>query len=133
MSALYVRDMVRSWLKDESLEVPFYDTVNLEQNPSDVNWATAEFESTLRDKISFCEWVEEGEVLVIFTGAAGVGDSDLLKAVEKDMKTFMAFRDLTRQLTITGIQAISEYSGGSANAGYQVEVTIEYKYQDLEG
>ena len=133
MSALYVRGMVKGWLGDASLDVPFYDTINLEQNPSDTNWVTAEFESTLRDKISFCEWREEGEVLLIYTGAAGVGDGDLLKAVEKDIKTFMAFRDLTRQLTITGVQAISEYSGGSANAGYQVEVTIEYSYQDLEG
>ena len=133
MSALYVRGMVKGWLGDASLDVPFYDTINLEQNPSDTNWVTAEFESTLRDKISFCEWREEGEVLLIYTGAAGVGDGDLLKAVEKDIKTFMAFRDLTRQLTITGVQAISEYSGGSANAGYQVEVTIEYTYQDLEG
>jgi hypothetical protein len=133
MSALYVRDMVRKWLSDTSLEVPFYDTVNVEQNPTDRNWMTAEFQSTLRDKISFCEWREEGEILVIFTGAPGVGDGELLSAAEKDIKTFMAFRDLTRQLTITGIQAISEYSGGSANSGYQVEVTIEYTYQDLEG
>jgi len=133
MSALYVRNMVKSWLGDRTLDIPFYDTVNLEQNPNDRNWVTADFESTLRDKISFCEWREEGEILLIFTGAAGVGDSDLLEAVEKDVKIFMAFRDLTRQLTITGIQGISEYSGGSANSGYQVEVTVEYSYQDLEG
>ena len=131
MSALYVRNMVRSWLNDPSLDVPFFDTVNLEQNPQVDQWVTAEFETTLRDKLSFCEWKEEGEVLLVFTGVPGVGDGALLAAAEKDVKTLLAFRDPTRQLLVTAVQGIQEYSGGSANVGYQIEIILDYEYTEI--
>lgn len=130
MSALYVRNMVRSWLNDAALDVPFFDTVNLEQNPQVDTWVTAEFETTLRDKLSFCEWKEEGEVLLVFTGVPGVGDGALLAAAEKDVKTLLAFRDPTRQLLVTAVQGIQEYSGGSANVGYQIEIILDYEYTE---
>jgi len=122
--------MVRSWLNDPSLDVPFFDTVNLEQNPQVDTWVTAEFETTLRDKLSFCEWKEEGEVLLVFTGVPGVGDGALLAAAEKDVKTLLAFRDPTRQLLVTAVQGIQEYSGGSANVGYQIEIILDYEYTE---
>lgn len=132
MSALYVRNLFRSWLQDDAMDVPYFDTVNIEQNPDVDTWVTADFETTFRERQTFCEnsWKEEGEVLLVFTGAPGVGDGHLLSAAEKDIKTLLAFRDPSRQLLVTGVQGVSEFSGGSANVGYQIEYTLEYEYME---
>ena len=132
MSSLYVRDLFRTWLQDPLVQVPYYDTVNLEVNPPEETWVTADFETTFRERVTFCEnhWKEEGEVLLVFTGAPGIGDGHLLAAAEKDIKTLLAFRDPTRQMLVTGVGGVSEYSSGSANMGYQVEYTLEYEYME---
>lgn len=132
MSSLYVRNLFRSWLGDPSMAVPFYDTVNQEQNPGEETWVTADFQSTFRERVTFCEssWKEEGEVVLVYTGTPGVGDGDLLVIAEKDIKTLLAFRDATRQLIVVGVQGVSEFSGGSANVGYQIEYVLEYEYME---
>lgn len=132
MSALYVRTKMREWLNDESIQTPFYDTVNLEQNPQDDIWMTADFEVTFRERQTFCEgsWVEEGDVGLTFTGLAGVGDGALLAAAELDVKQLLTFRDASGQLVITGVGGVNEVSGGSANIGYQIEYLFEYKYSE---
>lgn len=130
MSQPYVRQIIRGWLQDPAVETPYYDTVNLDQNPPEDTWMTAEFESTLWERQTFCEgdWKEEGDVLILFTGRAGIGDGSLLAAAEKDVRTILGFRDPQRQFHITGISGVNEFSGGSANMGYQVEYTLEYEY-----
>lgn len=132
MSALYVRSKMREWFTDPSIQTPFYDTVNLEQNPPDDTWMTADFEVTFRERKTFCEgsWVEEGDVGLTFTGLAGVGDGALLAAAEIDVKQLLTFRDSTGQLTITGVGGVNEVSGGSANMGYQIEYIFEYKFME---
>jgi hypothetical protein len=130
MSSLYVRNKFRSWLNDATIDSPYYDTINTEQNPSDAIWVTAEFEVNFREKRTFCEgsWEEEGEVVLVFSGTAGVGDGALLAASEKDIKTLLAFRDDTGQLAIDRVGGVSEFSRGSANMSYQLEYIIEYTY-----
>lgn len=132
MSSLYVRSLVRSWLSNSSIDAPYYDTVNFEVNPQEDIWVTADFETTFRERLTFCEnhWKEEGEVLLVFTGSPGIGDGQLLAVAEKDVKTLLAFRDPTRQMLVTGVGGVAEYSAGSANMGYQIEYTIEYEYTE---
>jgi len=132
VSSLYVRNLFRSWLGDPSMAVAFYDTVNQEQNPVEETWVTADFQSTFRERVTFCEssWKEEGEVVLVYTGTPGVGDGELLAIAETDIKTLLAFRDATRQLIVVGVQGVSEFSGGSANAGYQIEYVLEYEYTE---
>lgn len=132
MSQPAVRQIIRGWLQDATVVTPYYDTVNLEQNPADDIWMTAEFESITWERQTFCEgsWKEEGEVLILFTGTAGIGDGALLAAAETDVRTILAFRDPARRLHITGISGVNEFSGGSANVGYQVEYTLEYEYME---
>ena len=54
MSSSYVRETVRAWLSDASMSVPFYDTVNTDQNPMEDIWVTADFDSLFREKSTFC-------------------------------------------------------------------------------
>jgi len=132
MSSLYVRTKFREWLDDPSITTSYYDTINFEQNPPEDTWMTAEFDVTFREKKTFCEgsWEEEGEVSLMFNGVAGIGDGALLSISEQDMKTLLSFRDASRQLRVTGVTGVNEFSGGSANMGYQLEYILEYTYME---
>jgi len=132
VSSSYVRETVRAWMADASMSVPFYNTVNTDQNPSDEIWATAEFDSLFRERSTFCagSWVEEGDITLVYTGLPGVGDGSLLAAAEADIKLLMAMRDPNERLFLTSVSAANEYSGGSANQGYQVEFTVDYKFNE---
>ena len=130
MSSLYVRTTVRSWLNDDAVVSPYYDTINLEQNPPEDTWVTAEFDVSFREKKTFCEgsWEEEGEVSLMFNGRAGVGDGELLTIAEQDIKTLLAFRDESGQLKVVRVSGVNEFSSGNANMGYQIEYILEYTF-----
>ena len=132
MSSSYVRETVRAWLSDSSMSVPFYNTVNTDQNPTEDIWVTADFDSIFRERSTFCagSWVEEGDVTLVYTGLPGVGDGPLLAAAEADVILLMAMRDPSERLSLTSVSAANEYSGGSANQGYQVEFTVDYTFTE---
>lgn len=134
MSSSYVRTLFRSWLGDSSIQSPYYDTINLDQNPSEDTWMTAEFDVSFREKKTFCEgsWEEEGEVSLMFNGRAGVGDGELLSIAEKDVRTLLSFRDATGQVVVTRVSGVNEFSSGTANMGYQLEYLIEYTYMEQQ-
>jgi hypothetical protein len=132
MSSSYVRSLFRDWLSDASIDTRYYDTINLDQNPPEDTWVTAEFDVSFREKKTFCEgsWEEEGEVSLMFNGRAGVGDGELLSIAEQDINTLLSFRDATGQVTVTRVGGVNEFSGGDANMGYQLEYLIEYTYME---
>ena len=132
MSALYVRQTVREWLARPEINVPFYDTVNLDQNPSEEIWATATFDASFRERLTFCEdsWIEEGDINVVYTGLPGVGDAVVLAAAQVDMLTLMSIRDPNNKIRLTAVDPPREASAGSVNQGYQVSYLIEYEYQE---
>ena len=134
MSSSYVRTLFRSWLGDSSIQSPYYDTINLDQNPSEDTWMTAEFDVSFREKKTFCEgsWEEEGEVSLMFNGRAGVGDGELLSIAEQDVRTLLSFRDATGQVVVTRVSGVNEFSSGTANMGYQLEYLIEYTYMEQQ-
>ena len=54
MSSVYVREKVREWAQLPSITVPYYDTINVEESPTEDIWFTAEFETEYSEKITFC-------------------------------------------------------------------------------
>ena len=112
--------------------VPYYPTLNEEQNPKDDNYCTARFTSSFRETITFCQGdkLEEGEIEVIYFGKPGIGDNALIQALEADMITMMAQRDPATKLTLTQRSAPFEFSGGSALARYGQSVYIDYVYYE---
>lgn len=124
MSGQYCRDMFRTWLN--ALPVPYYDTINLEQSPTDDIWTTAIFLPFSVETLDYCEGREEtGEVQVIWLGKPGIGDAALLAAVELHVIQLMSQEDPTGKLVIAGRTAISEYSGPDA-PHYEMAVSILY-------
>lgn len=130
MSSLYVRKLVETWVADPVITVPFYPTVNQEQNPQDDTWFTLEFGSTSREVMTFCqgEQLEEGEIEIIVFGLPGRGYDDVLQAAEAVADALMAMTDPNGKLVLTGRSAPYEYSGGSAQREYAASIYLDYQY-----
>jgi len=128
MSSFYVRQMMEGWLQDAGMVIPYYPTINEGQDPQDAMYCTLKFSSSFRDTITFCQGdtSEEGEVEVIYFGQAGIGYNALIQALEADMITLMAQRDLTGKLTLVRRSAPFEFSGGSAGQMYGLSIYIDY-------
>jgi hypothetical protein len=130
MSSGYVRTLIEGWLNDAAMDVPYYPTANLEQNPTDDIWCTADFSSNFRDFMTYCDGmvIEEGEVEVRYLGLPGIGYSTLLAALEADMITLMAQRDPGGKCVLMSRSAPFESSGGTATLQYGLSVYMDYQY-----
>jgi len=130
VSSLYVRQMIEGWLKDPAMTVPYYPTINEEQQPSDATWMTAEFDALYMETLSFCqdEKREEGIVTLVYFAPPGTGDDAVLTTIEADMLTLMAKRDSANRLIIMDRSPPIEYSGGDADEQYSVAIEIDYTF-----
>ena len=130
MSSLYVRDKVTEWAKSSTVSIPFYQTINEHTNPLDNIWFTAEFEPEYSEKITFCgETAEEGLVTFVFSTQAGVGYEDVIAAGELAVAKILEQDDPTRDLTLELAYAPDEYTGGSADNGYRISISVEYYHR----
>lgn len=132
MSSLYIRQLFESWMKDPAMNTPYYETVNKNQNPSDLMWVTAEFDHLYRETMTFCagKTEESGEIELVFFGPAGEGYTNLLTAIEADMITLMAQRDPAQRLVLMSRSAPFESSGGDAAQDYNLSIFIDYVYYE---
>ena len=132
MSSLYVRQNVETWLRDPAMTVTYYPTINEEQNPTDDIWMTADFDATFRERLTLScdETREEGDIELVYQGPPGTGYTQLLTAIETDVKTLMAQRDPSGRLVLTNRSAPFEYSNGDADLNYEIAITIEYVYYE---
>lgn len=130
MSSLAVRQHVENWLQDAAMTVPFYGTVNVDQDPRDDIWMTVMFSANYREVLTYCEGIEEeeGEIELVYFGEPGTGYQALLTALEGDVATFMAQKDPSHKLTLKSRSAPYEWSGGSSERHYALSVFIEYSY-----
>lgn len=131
MASKYIRDMIDTWVKDPSMKVPFYPTINMEQDPPDDIWFTVEFSSGYKEKLTYCGTTSEnGEVEIVFFGRPGIGYDTLLTALEADIKTLMAMRDPAQKMVLLDSSPPAEFSDGSADMSYEMSVFCEYIYFD---
>ena len=130
MSSLYVRKQIETWLKDSAMAVPFYNTINEDQSPTDNIWCTADFDISSRELLTLCQdYIEEsGEVEVVYFGQPGTGYEDLLTAAESDMQTLMSFRDASNKLILINRSAPMEFTRGDADQEYGIIFDVEYQY-----
>lgn len=127
MSSAYVRTFFRS--KTAGLGVPYFETVNTDQNPGVPVWATFEFNSEFSEVLSFCgDTVEEGTVDIVVSALPGTGDGAAIQAVENAATYLMQQQDATGRLVLLSSQPPDEYSSGSADRTYRVVVGINYRF-----
>lgn len=121
---------MEQWLVDPAMAVPYYPTINVEQNPADPIWMTADFGSSYREVLTFCDGdqYEEGEIEVVFFGRPGIGYTALITAAEAMAAVMMAQRDPADKLVLVSRSAPFEFTAGSAERSYSVSVFFEYQY-----
>lgn len=130
MSSLYVRQKVREWAVLPSVGVTYYDTINVDENPADATWFTAEFEGEYTEQTTYCgENVEEGLITFVFQTTAGIGDEALLSLAESAVANILEQNDSSGNLVLRLAYAPTEYTGGTADVGYRVAISVEYYHR----
>ena len=131
MSASYVRDKTRTWCNEVSTAttVPFYDSINVEINPTDDVWFSVAFGADYNEG-TFCDrgFMELGFVRVVVVAAPGTGDVEAISAMERIIPGLLGKVDPSGRLTYEGYEPLNEASGGSADADYRVEVVLNCRH-----
>lgn len=130
MSALYVRNLVRTWAG--SINPPrFYDTINLEQNPKEDIWWTVRFFAQAHENKAYCRpegYTERGEFDLIFCARPGIGDNPLLFVMEPALADFFEKVDANGFMVLETWTPVGEYSVGDADPWYRLGVGVSYTY-----
>lgn len=131
MSTWFVRNSVRVWCNEVAAEVsvPFYDTINQEQNPSDAVWWTIDFLGLEREG-TYCADVfqESGYVTVIVIARPGIGDQAAVQAIEQIIDALSVKKN--DQLTLNFVEPFFEDTFGSADQSYRVGALLPYTYSN---
>ena len=126
MSSRAVRQAVRGWMA--GLASPYYDTINMDQAPTDNRWVTADFESFGTTKESFCDnFVEDGEIALTFFGPPGIGDDTLLAQAEADAVLFYGKSDPSNKVLLLNKSAPEDFV--ITESGPRFGVTFRFSYE----
>jgi hypothetical protein len=126
MSTLAARTLVHGWAAAQAL--PFYDTVNVEQNPTDPIWFTIEWDGAYGDPLTYCgDKLLEGSFSLVFFTRPGGTAIPLLAAAEPVVKNFMTSVDPGGKLVLLDNGVAEDFwSGGDAPLfGIAFRVTYE--------
>jgi len=127
VSSLYVRELVKQWTG--ALAIPFYDTVNREQNPPERIWSTLVFVTTARAQADYCQGQHErGTFDFVVLSEAGGGDAGALAQAEAALAALMANKDPAGLLTLTQAGAFDEFPQPGAARWFTLSATVDYLY-----
>ena len=127
MSSRAVRTLARTWAN--ALPVPYVDTINFDESPTDPIWFTIEFDSYGMDKLSFCQdWQEVGFIQLDFFGLAGVGDDALLAAAEPAVQQFLQNVDPAGKLSLVSFSAPDDFTPTGGAPKFGVSFVIDYTF-----
>ena len=132
MSSSYVRKLSKQWAQAISAVVgnpQFYDTVNMDQRPTDAAWWTMDYYAEFYDGDTFCGpgFIETGFIRVVVLGQPGTGDLAAVEALEAIIPQMLAQVDPTQRLKITTVEPANEQSSGTADSYYRVGGVLNYK------
>jgi hypothetical protein len=131
VSASYIRAKFRTWATEVAAAtgLPFYDTINRQQNPADAVWWTCGFTSEFHEG-TFCDrgYIETGFVTVIVVAEPGLGDLPAVQAMEQIVPALDAKIDPTQRLVLESYEPIDEQTAGSADQNYRVRCNINYRH-----
>lgn len=127
MSSLYVRQLCDQWAQATALAegLPYYNTINEEQKPTDPAWFSLEYQATGNTQATYCSTWETGVVSLIILGEAGVGFQDALIAGQAVVDEFLTNVDPAGRLTLELPQPPSDFSGLD-DPWYTIEFAITY-------
>lgn len=131
MSASYVRSKMRQWAGEASAIVglpQYYDTINVEVNPSDSVWWTLDFAAEYFEG-TYCQkdYIEAGFIRLTVIAQPGTGDTGASAAMESLVPEIMGKVDPTQRLVLESYEPLQEQSYGSADNSYRISTILNYK------
>jgi hypothetical protein len=131
MSTFYIRQKAEAWATALIATVPYYPTINQNQDPSDDMWMTLEFQTFGATKETYCDdFVDDGEIILTFFGRVGLGYAPQIQTAEAYAALFFANTDVTGQLVLTSMNPPVDFVGQN-NPWYIVEVAFNYQYRGI--
>ena len=133
MSRLAVRQAVEAELQNilgaQLPPVPFYNTVNERQRPTDELWVTCEYYSDYAEAVCFAgkSRIEHGTVDVSVFSRPGGGYVPAIRLAEVIADHFYGM-DLGNGIVIQDIVPPAEGSQGDAQPLYEVIASLEYMH-----
>ena len=135
MSSKTVRDDFRASWTTLVPSVPFYETINDDPDHTTMPdiWATGEFVAFNEDQVALgnpsCRR-ETGTIIVVVSGKAGEGDSDLNTAVET-IRTAYRHWASSNGVKVTQIDPPLSDDGFSSGRFYTMSVDISYVFDQV--
>ena len=133
MSRLAVRTAVEAELQNilgaQIPPVPYYNTINERQRPTDELWVTVEYYSDYNERACFAgkARIEHGTVDISVMARAGNGYTPAIRLAEIIEDHFFGM-DLGGGIVIEDTVAPSEGSQGDAQPLYSAVVSLEYSH-----
>lgn len=129
MSSLYVRQLAEQWIADIGT-LPYYNTINQQQQPTDNLWLTLDFESFGANIETYCgDTLEEGEIRLIFVGRVGIGYDTLIATAEDFAELFFASVDPDGRLVLTNKNPPVDFAGEN-DPWFVVEIAVDYQQRE---
>lgn len=134
MSRKAVKDQViaelNTFLAAQVPPIPFYDTINASNDPTDPIWVTAEFFTDFTDYMCISnrqKRIEYGTVDILVFGLAGNGYTAVSRLADSIEDHFLSGK-LTNETSIIGTSGASEFTNGSADNYYALALSLNYEH-----
>lgn len=128
MSNLYVRNKVRGWVNTYSA-IPYHDTINYEQDPTEDLWMTLVFGFSNSEKVSYCDdRIVGGTFNLLVYGLPGVGDNAVIATIESVADYLYQQVDPAGKLVLLDRDPPIDFTQGDGVNWYGAEVVFTFDY-----
>jgi hypothetical protein len=126
MSSVAIRRKMETFAA--GLGVPYYPTINEEQNPTDPLWMSLDFSGEYSEKTTFCnDQLEVGQIEFLFFANPGVGEQSIFSFIERVLNQVSLYQD--NNLTLGTAQPLDDNNGSAENRWFEISCRVDYSYR----
>jgi hypothetical protein len=126
MSSVAIRRKMETFAA--GLGVPYYPTINEEQNPTDPLWMSLDFSGEYSEKTTFCDdQLEVGQIEFLFFANPGVGEQSVFSFIERVMNQVNLYQD--DNLVLGAVQPLDDNGGSAENRWFEISCRVDSSYR----
>jgi hypothetical protein len=126
MSSVAIRRKMETFAA--GLGVPYYPTINEEQNPTDPLWMSLDFSGEYSEKTTFCDdQLEVGQIEFLFFANPGVGEQIIFSSIERVLNQVNLYQD--DNLVLGAVQPLDDNNGSAENRWFEISCRVDYSYR----